>query len=114
MTKNIWAPLGITAAASTIDVGIQKKKKIHCSRTTTLTMSNKEMNDVMKITFYWKELQKQLKMKQKQKRRFLSMLLGTSRASLLGNMLAGKGIVKTGYGNKERKGMLRAEYGSKK
>ena len=44
----------------------------------------------------------------------LSLLLGTSRASLLGNMLAGKGIVRTGYGNKERKVMLRAEYGSKK
>ena len=53
-------------------------------------------------------------MKQKQKGRFLSMLLGTSGATLLGNMLAGKGIVRTGYGNKERKGMLRAEYGSKK
>ena len=27
------------------------------------------------------------------------MLLGTLEASLLGNMLAGKGIVRTGYGN---------------
>ena len=49
MAKTIWAPLGITAAASTIDAGIQKKKKIHGSGTTTLIMSNKEMNDVMKI-----------------------------------------------------------------
>ena len=42
------------------------------------------------------------------------MLLGSLGASLLGNMLAGKGIVRAGYGNKEGKGMLRAGYGSKK
>ena len=27
LAKNIWAPLGITAAASAIHAGIQKKKK---------------------------------------------------------------------------------------
>ena len=32
---------------------------------------------------------------------FLSMLLGTSGASLLGNMLAGKGINWVGYGSKD-------------
>ena len=32
---------------------------------------------------------------------FLSMLLGTLRAILSGNMLAGKGIVRTSYGNKK-------------
>ena len=41
------------------------------------------------------------------------MLLGTLGASLLGNMLSGKGIVREGYGNKEGKGILRAGYGSK-
>ena len=45
--KNILSPLGITAAASAIDAGIQKK--IHGSGTTTLIISNKEMNDIMKI-----------------------------------------------------------------
>ena len=44
---NILAPLGITAAASAIDAGTQKK--IHGSGTTTLIISNKEMNDIMKI-----------------------------------------------------------------
>ena len=34
-----------------------------------------------------------------QKGRFLSMLLGTLGASLLGNLLAGKGIVRAGSGN---------------
>ena len=41
------APLGITAAASPIDAGIQKK--IHGSGTTTLIISNEEMNDLVKI-----------------------------------------------------------------
>ena len=36
-----------------------------------------------------------------QKRRFLSMLFGTLGASLLGNILVGKGIVRAGYGNKK-------------
>ena len=31
---------------------------------------------------------------------FLSMLLGTLAASLLGNMLAGKGVIRAGYGSK--------------
>ena len=47
LAKNVLAPLGITAAASTIDAGIQKK--IHGSGTTTLIISNEEMNDIMKI-----------------------------------------------------------------
>ena len=47
LAKNIWTPLGITAAASAIDAGIQDK--IHDSGKTTLTISNKEMNDIKKI-----------------------------------------------------------------
>ena len=46
------------------------------------------------------------------------MLLGTLGASLLGNMLTGKGIIRAGYGSKDlrfnkRKGIIRAGYGSK-
>ena len=55
LTKNISAPLGITTAASAIYAQI--KKKIHGSGrssfsapwTKTLIISNKEMNDIMKI-----------------------------------------------------------------
>ena len=47
LVKTVLAPLGITAAASAIDAGIQKK--IHGSGTTTLIISNEEMNDIMKI-----------------------------------------------------------------
>ena len=72
LAKNILELLEITAGASAIDAGIQKK--IHGSGTTTLIISNEEMN-IMKITkllkiliFCWKELLKQLKMKQKNKK----------------------------------------------
>ena len=73
LVENIWAPLGITAAASAIDTGIQKK--IHGSGTTNLMISIEEMNDIMKIvqaledsSISWKESLKQLKMKQKNKK----------------------------------------------
>ena len=47
LAKNVWALLGITAAASAIDAGIQKK--IHGSGTTTLIISNNKVNDIIKI-----------------------------------------------------------------
>ena len=54
-----------------------------------------------------------------QKGRFLSMLLGTLNVSLLGNIVAGKGIIRVGYGSrdlqsKKGKRIIRADYGSKK
>ena len=39
------------------------------------------------------------------------MLLGTLGATLLGNLLAGKGIVRAGSGNKKGKGIVRAGTG---
>ena len=47
LAKNIWALLGITAAVSAIDAGIQEK--MHGSGTTTLIISNKKVNDIIKI-----------------------------------------------------------------
>ena len=41
------------------------------------------------------------------------MLLGTSGASLLGNMISGKEMLRAGYGNEEGKGVFRAGYGNK-
>ena len=55
VAKHILPPLGITAAASAIGAGIQKK--IHGSGAKTLIISNKEMDDI-----------KQLKMNQKNKK----------------------------------------------
>ena len=45
-----------------------------------------------------------------QKGRFLSMLLDTLGASLLGNLLTGKGIVRAGSGNNKGKRIVRAGY----
>ena len=45
LVKDVLAPLGIIAAASVIDAGIQKK--IHGSGTTTLIISNEEMNGII-------------------------------------------------------------------
>ena len=47
LAKTVLAPLGITAAASAIDTGIQKKG--HGSGTTTLIISDEEMKPIMKI-----------------------------------------------------------------
>ena len=41
------------------------------------------------------------------------MLLRTLGASLLGNLLSGKGIVRAGSGNKKGEGIVRACYGNK-
>ena len=83
LAKKILAPLGTTAAASAIDAGIQKK--IHGSGTTTLIISNEEVNDIMKIVpaledsnILLKGVTKKIKNETKeQKGGFLSMFLGT-------------------------------------
>ena len=49
-----------------------------------------------------------------QKGGFLSMLLGTLDASLLGNLLTGKGFVRAGSDNNKGKGVVRAGYGNNK
>ena len=125
--KNILAPLGITAAASATDAGIQKK--IHGSgrpSSTTLIISNKEMNDMIKIVqaledsnILLKGVRKTIKNETKeQKGEFLNVLLGNLGTSLLGNILAGKGTVRAGsgrrylkYSTSYGKGIVRASYG---
>ena len=52
-----------------------------------------------------------------QKGGFLNMLLGTLDASLLGNILAGKGMNRAGEGaiaKRQGRGIVRASYGNKK
>ena len=80
------------------------------------------MNDIMKIVqafegsnILLKVVTKTIKDETKeQKGGFLSMLLGTLGASLLGNLLTGKRIVRAGYGNHLKKGkwIVRAGYGN--
>ena len=113
LTKSFLIPLGLTAA----DAGIHKK--ILRSGATTLIISNEEMNDIIKIfqaledsNILIKGATKAIKNETKeQKGGFLSMLLGILGASLLGNLLAGKGIVRAGSGNKKGKGIVRAGTG---
>ena len=118
LAKSVLIPLGLTAAASAADAGIHKK--ILGSVNTTLIISNEEMNDVIKIVealedsnILLKGVTETVKNEIKeQKRGFLSMLLGTLGASLLGNLLTGKGVVRAGYGNNKGKGIVRAGYGN--
>ena len=66
---------------------------MHGSGTTILIISNEKMNDIMKIFKLLKILKGSLKqLKTIKKGGFLSMLLGTLGASLLRNLLEGKGI----------------------
>ena len=71
---------------------------------TTLIISSEEINDIMKIIIFLEEsgfsikgatetIKKEAK---EQKGEFLSMSLGTLGASLLGNLLTGKGTFRVG------------------
>ena len=77
------------------------------------------MNDIMKVVqaledsnILLKGVTKTIQNETKdQKGGLLSMLFGTLGASLLGNLLAGKGIVRAGSGNKKGKGIVRSGTG---
>ena len=120
LAKSVLIPLGLTAAASAADAGIHKK--ILGSGNTTLIISNKDMDDLIKIVKSLEDsglllkgvtesVQNEVK---EQKGGFLSMLLGTLGASLLGNLLSRKGAIAAGQGhvvNKKGKGKHRAREG---
>ena len=86
------------------------------SGATTLIISNDEMNDIFKIVeslensgLLLKGVSETIQHEAKEQRGgFLSMLLGTLGASLLGDILSGKGVIKAGEGT------IRAGYGSKR
>ena len=120
LAKSVLISLGLTAAASAADAGIHKK--ILGSGNTTLIISNEEMNDIVKIVqalssssesnILLKGVTKTIENETKeQKGGFLSMLLRTIGASLLGNLLTGKGIIRAGSGNNKGKRILRAGSG---
>ena len=120
LAKNLLAPVGITAAASAIDAEIQTKKKKKYMDPGQQLISNEEINDIMKIVqaledsnILLKGVTKTIENEAKeQKGGFLNMLLGTLGASLLGNILLGKGIARAGSGHptKKGKGIVRAGY----
>ena len=111
-------------AASAADAGIHKKI-LGSGNNITLIISNDEINDIIKIVKSLEDsglllkgvtesVQNEVK---EQKGGFLSMLLGTLGASLLGNLLTGHGISnRAGKGrviNRAGEGVLRAGYGNK-
>ena len=107
--------LSKTAGSSAADAGIHKKI-LGCGHNTTLIISNAEKEDISKIVkslkisgILLKGVSETIKNEAKrQKGGFLSMLLGTLGASLLGDMLLGKGVIRAGEGT------ARVSYGSKK
>ena len=116
LAKNVLAPLGLSAAMSAIDGSI--KKKMLGAGTTTLIISNDEMDDILKIVksledsnVLLKGVSETIQHEAKEDRGgFLSILLGTLGASLLGDILSkglsGKGGIRSGEGT------IRAGYGS--
>ena len=114
LAKNVLAPLGLTAAMSAIDGSIQKKIRGDGIK---LIIEQEDMNDIIKIIevletsgILLKGVTKTIENETKEQRGgFLSMLLGTLGASVLGNLLSGKGlahacegIVRAGEGVKKK------------
>ena len=120
LAKSVLIPLGLTAAASAADAGIHKKILGSGHNNTTPIISNDEMDDILKIVKSLEDSGVLLKVvsetieneAKEQREGFLSMLLGTLGAYLLGDLLtknlSGKGVIRAGEGT------IRAEYGSKR
>ena len=104
LAKSFLIPLGLSPAASATNAAIHKK--MTGSGSTTLIISNEEMNDIMKTVnslekygLLIKDVSQTIKNEAKeQKGGFLGILLGTLGASLLGNLLIGKGTIRVGEG----------------
>ena len=105
LVKSVLIPLGLTAAVSATDAAIHKKifwsgtRPSNLAKRITLIISNEEMNDMRIVKslegsdLLIKDVNKTFKNEAKeQKHGFLSMLLGTLGASLLGNLSTGKGV----------------------
>ena len=97
------------------DAAIQKK--IYGSGTTASIISNEEINYIMKIIKSLEEsgllikcLSETIKNETKeQKGRFLSILLGTLVAIMLGSALTGRGVIRAGKGTiRAGEGTIRA------
>ena len=130
LTKSVLIHLGLIAAASAAGAGIHNKilgsgnRHSFSASYTTLIISNNKMEDIIKIIKslehsglllegVTKAVQNEVK---EQKGRFLGMLLDTLSASLIGNLLTGKGIYRAGKDKAidiAGEGIVRAGYGNK-
>ena len=120
LAKSVLIPLGLTAATSAADAEIHKNI-LGSGGHTTLIISNKDIEDLIKIVKFLEDsvfslngvtesVKNELKV---QREGFLSMLLGTLGARLLGNFLTGQGINKTGKGiHRVAEGIVRAGEGN--
>ena len=104
--KSVLIPLGLTAAAAAAADAEILKKTLGSGGHTTLIISNKDIEDLIKIVKSLEDFVLLLKgvtesaqneVKEK-KGGSLSTWLGTLGASLLGSLLAGKGINRAGEG----------------
>ena len=131
LAYSVLIPLGLTAAAA--DSGIHKKilgsgkrpLDLAIPNNTTLVISNYEMKDIIEIAksledsgLLLKGVSETIQNEAKEQKGGLhSMLFGTLGASLLGNILARKGINRTGeeaIAKRQGRGIVRAGYGNKK
>ena len=105
LAKSILIPLGLTTAASAAVAGTHKKI-LGSGNMTTLIISNDEIRDIIKMVKSLEDsglllegvtetVQNEVK---EQIGGFLSMLLDTLGASLLENLLTGKGAIATSQG----------------
>ena len=102
--KIVLLPLGLSAGISAADVAIENK--IYESGSTALIISNKEVEDIMKIVKSLEEsgllikgISETIKNEGKQQKGgFLPMLFGTLAASMLGSALTGKEVIRAGEG----------------
>ena len=119
--------LGLTAAASATDAAINKKIILGSENHISLIISNDDMQDLLQIVkslvdsgILLDGITETVKNEAKEQNGgFLSMLLGTLGASLLGDLLtknlSGGGVTRAGEGTiGAGEGTIRAGYGSKK
>ena len=127
LAKSVLIPLGLTAAASAADAGIHEKILGSGHNNTTLIISNDEMDEILKIVksledsgVLLKSVSETIQHEAKEQREgFLSMLLGTLGASLLGDVLSkglsGSGVIRAGEGTiRAGEGAIRTGYGFKR
>ena len=119
LAKGFLVQLRLLTAVLATDAAIQNN--IFGSNTTALVLSNEDLNDIVAIvksleerSLFIKGVSEIIKNEAKeQKGQFLGILLVTLSASLLGNMLAGKGVVRGGEETIQAgKGIIRAGKGT--
>ena len=100
LAKIVLIPLELTATASSTDAAIHQQ--MFRSGVTPLIISNEEINDNIKIVKSIEEFSLLIKGISKKTFKMFRTLLGTLGATLLGNVITGKGTIRAG------KGMIRA------